>query len=493
MITDQPVETHDDMRKVTDNILRDAGMTIEDCGGKVTFAGKEPVRKTVIKAGATTACVLAANAVADAAIWKERTGEGQDIHVDLRKAWIEQSPWQKDALPYTMINGISKAWNSNVFVLNPGFVRARDGRWMVLSSIYPSQERKAMNMLRCGPDMEQVRAAVARRESAELEEAAEATQIPLQIIRTKEEWNATEQGRIHAETPLIHIEKIADGDPIPLPQGKRPLSGLKVLSFVHAVAGPCVGRTLAMQGAECMNLNMPDWVEYGNFFFTAQAGQRQAYLDARDPEHRKQVYKLVEEGDVFVENLRPGVADREGYSAQALAERNPGVIYVSVKLNTHEGPWTRWPGYDFSAGGICGLYTAEGTPDQPLPPQQVNVVCDIMTGYLGAIGVKEALLRRAKEGDSYSVRITLSQCVQYMIGLGFNDKRQVEVLETLGEEHQIMKPNLATGMTVFGEYTRPASQVDMTKTPQFWDEPMLYMQGASQPIWTTDAMGKPLS
>ncbi|MCB9922206.1 MAG: CoA transferase [Planctomycetaceae bacterium] len=64
-----------------------------------------------------------------------------------------------------------------------------------------------------------------------------------------------------------------------------------------------------------MNLNMPDWVEWGNFFFTAQAGQRQAYLDARKPENRKQVYQLVEEGDVFVENLRPGVADAEGYSA----------------------------------------------------------------------------------------------------------------------------------------------------------------------------------
>ena len=109
MITDQPVETHDDMRKVTDNILRDAGMTISDSGGEVTFAGKEPVRKTVIKAGASAGCVLAANAVADAAVWRERTGEGQDIHVDLRKAWIEQSPWQKDALAYTLINGESKA------------------------------------------------------------------------------------------------------------------------------------------------------------------------------------------------------------------------------------------------------------------------------------------------------------------------------------------------------------------------------------------------
>lgn len=109
MITHQPVDNHDDMCKVTDNILRDAGLTIEDSGGKVTFAGKEPVRKTVIKAGATAGCVIAANAVADAAIWKARTGEGQDIHVDLRKAWIEQSPWQKDALSYTTINGVSKA------------------------------------------------------------------------------------------------------------------------------------------------------------------------------------------------------------------------------------------------------------------------------------------------------------------------------------------------------------------------------------------------
>ena len=492
MITNQPVETHDDMRKVTDNILRDAGMTIGDSGGKVTFAGKEPIRKTVIKAAATTSCVLAANAVADAAVWKARTGEDQDIHIDMRKAWIEQSPWQKDALDCTLINGVSKAWNSNVFVLQPQIGRARDGRWMVLAPCYPSQQRKAMNLLRCGPDMQQFRKALSRRESSELEEAAEVVQVPLHVIRTLEEIDATEQGRIHMETPLIDIQKIGDSEPIPLPSGERPLSGLKVLSFVHAVAGPCVGRTLAMQGAECMNLNMPDWVEFGNFFFTAQAGQRQAYLDARLPENRKHVYKLVEEGDVFVENLRPGVANAEGYSPEALAERKPGIIYVSVKLNTNEGPWCNWPGYDVNAGGIGGLYTAEGTPDQPLLPQQVNVVCDIMTGYLGALGAKAALLRRAKEGGSYVVRVTLSQCVRYMASLGFNDKRVIEELENLGEEHQIMKPDLVTGQTAFGEYTRPASQVEKMKTPQFWDDPMLYMQGASQPVWTTDSEGKPL-
>ena len=483
MNTDQPVNNHDDMRKVTDNILRDAGMTIEDSGGKVTFAGAEPVRKTVMKAGASAAIVLAANAVADAAIWKERTGEGQDIHVDMRKAWIEQSPWQADALPYTLMNGAQKMFNMNPFVFSFQMTPTRDGRWVFMCPLYPTQERKIMSLLGCGSDIGQVRAATIRREALEMEAAAEAMQVPLQMVRTKEEYDASEQGKIHAETPLIFLEKIGESDPIPLPQGERPLSGLRVLSFVHAVAGPCVGRALAAQGAECLNINMPDWVEYANFFFQSQVGQRQAYLDARKAENRKQIYKLVKEGDVFVENLRAGVADGEGYSAQALAERALGTISVSVKLNQHEGPWSLWPGFDASAAAYTGIYTAEGTPDQPLMPQQVNVICDIMTGYLGAIGVKAALLRRAKEGGSYRVRISLAQCCDYIMSLGLNDKEIIDDLENLGEEHQIMKPELVTGMTAFGEFTRAASQVEMSKTPQFWDDPLLYMQGSGKPEW----------
>ena len=82
--------------------------------------------------------------------------------------------------------------------------------------------------------------------------------------------------------------------------------------------------------------------------------------------------------------------------------------------------------------------------------------------------------------------------MQYLTSLGFNDKRVIENYENLGEEHQILEPNLVTGMTVFGEYTRPASQVEKMKTPQFWDQPMLYMQGASQPVWMTNAKGEPV-
>jgi len=492
MNTDQPVNNHDDMRKVTDNILRDAGMAIEDSGGKVTFAGKEPVRKTVIKAGATTACILAANAVAEAAIWKERTGESQDIHVDLRKAWIEQSPWQKDALNYTKINGVSKAWNSNVFVLLPQIGRARDGRWLVMAPCYPSQQRKAMNLLRCGPDHEQVRAAMARRESAELEEATEAVQVPLQMIRTKEEWTATEQGRIHAETPLIQHREDWRQRPHPAAAERAP-------PLRPEVPVVCPRRRQPLRGPNAgharRRVHEPEHARLGGVrkFLLHRPGRPAAGLSRRTGGREPQAHlQTGRECRLLCRKPAPGCCDQEGYSPQALAERKPGIIYVSVKLNTNEGPWTNWPGYDVNAGGICGLYTAEGTPDQPLLPQQVNVVCDIMTGYLGAIGAKAALLRRAREGGSYVVRITLSQCVQYMISLGFNDKREIENLENLGEKHQIMKPELVTGMTAFGEYTRPASQVEMSKTPQFWDDPMLYMQGASQPVWTTDAEDNPV-
>lgn len=480
----KPVETHDDLNNVTDNILREAGMGIGDSGGKVTFAGKDPVRKTVVKVAGATAAVLAANAVAEAAIWKERTGESQDIHVDLRKAWIEQSPWQVDAAPYTLINGTCKTFNINVVGIQNPLLPTRDGRFMTICPIYPSQQRKFLSLLNSGPAEEQMRQATIKRDAAELEAAAEVAQIPMHMVRTAEEFAATEQGKIQWEMPLIHIEKIADGDPVPLPAGKRPLSGLKVLNMVHAVAGPCVQRALTAQGAESLNINMPDWVEYENFFFQADVGMKQAYLDARKPQNRQKVYDLVKDADVFVENLRPGVVDKEGFSAQAFAEKNPGIIYCSVKLMAHEGPWSHWAGFDVNAAGIIGWYAAEGTPDQPLLPQQVNVVCDILTGYMGSIGVKAALLRRAKEGGSYKVSVCLSQVAAYMMSLGLNNKDDLANLENLGPDHQIAVPNVQKGMTPFGEFLRAGSQVEGMKTPQFWADPMLHVPGSELPKWS---------
>ena len=210
---------------------------------------------------------------------------------------------------------------------------------------------------------------------------------------------------------------------------------------------------------------------------------RQAILDARQTEHRKDGHALVSDADIFVENLRPQLAAREGYSAQELAELRPGLIYARIKLNPVTGPWANWVGFDLSAGAFTGLYTAEGSAEQPRLPGGVNVVCDFLCGMLVAAGVQAALIRRAREGGSYRVTVSLAQTTTFEMSTGFNDKAQLDAIDTLGAGHQIQHPNLVTRMTPYGELTRLGSQVEMSQTPEFWADPILVPMGSSRPEW----------
>jgi crotonobetainyl-CoA:carnitine CoA-transferase CaiB-like acyl-CoA transferase len=111
------------------------------------------------------------------------------------------------------------------------------------------------------------------------------------------------------------------------------------------------------------------------------------------------------------------------------------------------------------------------------------VVCDFLTGYLAAIGVQAALLRRAAEGGSYKVTVTLSQTIMLEQALGFVDNATLLNLDNLGPDHKPLKPNLQTGQTAFGEFTRLGSQIDMSKTPEYWADPIIAPIGSSKPEW----------
>jgi crotonobetainyl-CoA:carnitine CoA-transferase CaiB-like acyl-CoA transferase len=140
-------------------------------------------------------------------------------------------------------------------------------------------------------------------------------------------------------------------------------------------------------------------------------------------------------------------------------------------------------GYDFTAAGLSGMLCDLGAVDQPKFPNGVNVICDFLTGYLGTIGVQAALLRRAKEGGSYRITVTLSQTIMFEQALGLIDLNTLLKLDTMGPEHQPMPPNLQTGQTVFGEFTRLGSQVELSKTPEFWADPLIEPIGSSKPEW----------
>jgi crotonobetainyl-CoA:carnitine CoA-transferase CaiB-like acyl-CoA transferase len=488
MRTYQPVTSHEDLLRVVDGLLEEIGLDRRDTGGKVTFAGLDPLRPTVLKTGAASAAIAATNAIVSAIIWRHRGGEAQDIHVDLRKAFAYQSPWQDVLAGCTKLNGHSIMGLGNYggeFLLP-----TRDDRFVVVIAPYPSQQLKVARLFRCGFVQDQMEQAARRWDAVDLEAAGQDMYLPISAVRTEEEFQASDHWRDHASTPLIQIEKIGESSPEPLPPSARPLSGVRALGLTHVVAGPTVLRQLAAQGADCLNLNMPGYVEERNVYVQSDAGVRQAILDARATQvpgtpaaNRRAVYDLVRDADVFVENLRPQQAAREGYAAEDLAEVRPGIVYLRLKLNTVTGPWANWVGFDLNAGAFTGVYTAEGSLEQPRFPVGVNVVVDFLCGILATAGVQAALLRRAAEGGSYRVTVTLAQTTTFELSLGLNDKAQLLALDELGPEHQIQTPNLVTGMTPFGELTRIGSQVEMSKTPEYWTDPILVPPGSGHAEW----------
>jgi crotonobetainyl-CoA:carnitine CoA-transferase CaiB-like acyl-CoA transferase len=483
MFSYQPVLNHQDLLNVADGLLQEAGLNRGDFGGQITFAGMDPIRPTHIKVGCASAAISGANSIASAIIWKQRSGESQDIHIDLRKAYVTQSPWQDILAGCTLVNGAPQMMGGNVGELGSHILPTRDGRFVILTSLYSSNTERIMALLDSGTLPRQLERATRKWDAPDLENAAQDAGVPLAICRTRKEFQSTEQYQRHASAPLIHIEKIGDSKPEPLPPGSRPLSGIRALGMVHVVAGPAVLRQLAAQGADCLNLNTLNWIEEPTMYWQTQAGTRQAYLDARIDGNRKAIYNLVKDADIFVENLRPHLADKQGFSAETLAQHRPGIIYVTAKLNTPTGPWADWMGYDFTAAGLCGLLCDIGSADQPQLPHGVNVVCDFLTGYLGSIGVQAALLRRAVEGGSYKVTVTLSQTIMFEQALGLVDNDVLLNMDDLGPEHKPLKPTLQTGQTAFGEFTRIGSQVEMSKTPEYWNDPIISPIGSSKPEW----------
>src|SRR5262249_4401556 len=202
--------------------------------------------------------------------------------------------------------------------------------------------------------------------------------------------------------------KIADSEPEPFGAADRPLSGIRVLGATHVIAGSVVSRTLAEQGAEVLKLERPQDFEHDIFTSDPTVGQRSAWLDLKSPEGNKRGHELAKGADVFVDSFRGrGLANR-GFSPQELAARRPGSIYCSVRCYGYDGPWANRGGFDMEALCVSGFTNVEGTPDRPkFPP--TTVMNDFIAGYLGAAGVTAALIRRAREGGTYHVKICLTR------------------------------------------------------------------------------------
>jgi crotonobetainyl-CoA:carnitine CoA-transferase CaiB-like acyl-CoA transferase len=471
-----------DLHGAVDQLLADVGLTAADSGGKLTFYGQDPIVPSSFKFGAMAAVGLAARSVALAALWKSQTGEGQDIHVDVRKALRRFSGFFEGT--WETINGRGPLLlpRDNPFFELPLFRRTRDGRHVVVLNVYPRLEARALEFLRCTSSTEAVGNAILQWRAEELEAAGAEAGLVFAMVRINEEFrNEPQYTEVLSTMPLITLEKIGESDPIPLKRGATsPLDGIRALGLGHVIAGAGIGRDLAYYGADVLNIWRPYDTEVEAFAWDVQVGMRSTILDG-SKEDRAKFDRLLKDADVFFANRRPGYLERYGLTAEELCEKRPGLIHAKVVLHGERGPWSNRVGFDEIGAAVSGLFSIEGTPTQPKSPPIIPI-CDNVVGWLGTIGVLEALRRRSVEGGSYRVVVSLTRTVLWLLSMGIFDKAYARETADTTDEHKYVAPDLFTAETPLGTYQGMTDQVILSRT-QGRFQTVLVPRGSSKPEW----------
>jgi len=472
-----------DLHAETNEVLKDIGLTTLDSGGKLSFYGSDPIIPSTLRFGTMAAVGLAARSVAVAALWKQTTGEGQDISVDLRKALRRFSGFFEGKWETINERGPAMGWDrDNPFFEIPLFRKTRDGRYIVALNIYPRLHTRALNFLKSSDSLESVSNAILQWRAKELEAAAQEAGLVFAMVRTNEEFRKEPQyTEVLSRMPLITLEKIGESGPVPFKRGaKSPLEGIRAFGLGHVIAGAGIGRDLAYYGADVLNIWRPDDMEVEGFAWDVQVGMRSTILDG-SKEDRAKFDRLLKDADVFFSNRRPGYLERYGLTAEELSQKRPGLIHAKVVLNGERGPWSNWVGFDEIGAAVSGLFAIEGTPTQPKSPPIIPI-CDNVVGWLGTIGVLEALRRRAIEGGSYRVVVSLTRTVLWLLSLGIFDKAYAKATAGSTDEHKYIAPDLFTAETPLGTYQGMTDQIVMSRTPGAF-RTVLVPHGSSKPEW----------
>jgi crotonobetainyl-CoA:carnitine CoA-transferase CaiB-like acyl-CoA transferase len=474
-----------DLHAGTNEVLKDIGLTTADSGGKLTFSGSDPILPSTIRFGTMAAIGLAARSVALAALWKEASGEGQNISLDVRKALRRFAGFFEGK--WETINGrpptpggyaVSPFLNMNSF-----FRETRDGRHVVALDIYPQILVNTLNFLGCSPSTESINSAIRKWNAVELEDAAAEKGLVLAMVRTNEEFRRHSQYTdVLSQMPLITVEKIGESEPVPLKANGAhlPLAGIRAFGMGHVIAGAALGRDMSLYGADVLNIWRPRDSEIESFFWDVQVGMRSTILDDSKAD-RAQLNQLLKNADVFFANKRPGFLSKHGLDAETLSAQKPGLIHATVLLHGDEGPWANRPGFDEIGATVSGLFAIEGSLSKPKQPPIVPI-CDNVVAWLGTTGILAALRRRAIEGGSYRVTVSLTRVVLWMLSLGIFDKAYAKATAGSTDEHSYSAPDLFTAETPLGTYQGMTDQVVLSRTPGSF-RTVLVPRGSSKPEW----------
>jgi formyl-CoA transferase/CoA:oxalate CoA-transferase len=197
-----------------------------------------------------------------------------------------------------------------------------------------------------------------------------------------------------------------------------PLDDIFVLDLSRILSGPFCTMMLGDMGATVVKVEPPprgdDTRLWGppfingisTYFLSINRNKRSIGLNLKSPQGQEVLWKLVDRADVLVENFRPGVLDKLGFGFDAVAARNPRLIYASISGYGQTGPYRNRPGYDVVAQGESGIVDLTGEPDRQ--PVKVGAsIADIVAGLYAYQGILLAMLARHRTGKGQRVDIAL--------------------------------------------------------------------------------------
>ena len=443
---------------------------------EVKITGQDPVFSARFKIGETTANILAGIGVAVTDIHEMKTGRRQKVAIDVRHA--AATCQSSKFLSQRMRSGEWKAVSSPSMehmrsITQPW--RCKDGRWYLPHFNLPHLHDRVIGVLQCESNADAGAKALAQWDSHDLEEAIAEARACGSIVRSNAEWLEHPHGKVLAARPLIDITKIGDSDPIPFPQGERPLSGIKVLDLTRILAGPIAARTLAENGAEVLMVTAKHLPQVPEHVMDTSHGKRSCFLNLTQPDDVATIKKLVKNADVFSQGYRPGIMDKHGLSPEQLAKEKPGLIYLSISCYGHGGPFSNRGGWEQIAQCATGICLDNGDEQPKLLPASA---CDYTTGYNGALGVLLALARRAREGGSYHVRVSLCRSGMYIYQQGKVSYKEPEMGLTDAELNAIRIESKGGHGTL--RHLGPV--LKMSETKPYWDRPAPTL-GSSKAEW----------
>jgi crotonobetainyl-CoA:carnitine CoA-transferase CaiB-like acyl-CoA transferase len=454
---------------VVGDLWRDAGLDAAALQ-RLDLEGVEPALPSSFAVGTAAQSAIAAAALAASEIGALRGGVARRVAVEIRAAAMECSSF------FSIDGRTPPKWDKI-----SGLYRCRGG-WARIHANFAHHRDGALRLLGLPPGAGTPRAAVegamAERDAFEFEAAAAAAGLVVAAVRTFGEWDAHPQGRAVVSLPLLTWEKIGDAPPRALPPldgAALPLAGIRVLDLTRILAGPVGGRSLAAYGADVMLVNSPHLPNIDSIIETSR-GKLSVHIDLATAQGRDTLRALLADAHVFHQGYRPGGIAAHGFSPAEAAASRPGLVYVSLSAYGHAGPWCGRRGFDSLVQSATGFNDAEmraagSAQPKPMPVQ----ILDYASGFLMAFAAQAGLLRQAREGGSWHVRVALARTAQWVRSLG-----RVEN----GFAVPMPAPDawLETGDSGWGRLVALRHGARLSGLPQGWARPSV-RPGTNAPAW----------